>query len=175
MSVGEGVAALNATRTAVVEQQQRALAAADRLDQAAARLAAVIGTSPNPNARAAIQCLAFAAQRLREGSRLLAEAVEAIGTYVAVITGGSAAPPVGRPASSPPARAELAPTARFDPAKAAEIRPFVGRDQAIGRLYDADGRPVGELIHSGKGGPGVGGPGARQAKVYIFTTRPGLS
>lgn len=102
MSVGEVVATLNATCADIAEQQQRVLLAADRIDQAVARLLAVVGPSSNPHPHAAIQRLAFAAHGLRDAARLLAEATDRIGTYVAVITGATAGLPASRLLAQPP-------------------------------------------------------------------------
>ncbi|MFB6394986.1 DUF6244 family protein [Polymorphospora lycopeni] len=65
-----------------------------------------------------------------------------------------------RPLPAPGHRSANAPLpSRYDPAKADEIRPYVGRDKAVGRLYGSDGEPVGDLLFSGQSGPGKGGPG----------------
>jgi hypothetical protein len=65
--------------------------------------------------------------------------------------------------STPPPPSALPPTPRFDPTKAAEIRQFADFPKTIGRLYDydedSDGQVVGDLVYSGKTGPGTGGPG----------------
>jgi len=68
-------------------------------------------------------------------------------------------PEPGSPAPAQPSARDLPPPPRYDPAKADEIRPFVGHDKAVGRLYTADGRPASDLLHSGQRGPGAGGPG----------------
>lgn len=39
--------------------------------------------------------------------------------------------------------------------------PLVARQRTIGRLYDASGAPVDELLYSASRGPGAGGPGLR--------------
>ncbi|GAA3735930.1 hypothetical protein GCM10022225_18250 [Plantactinospora mayteni] len=68
-------------------------------------------------------------------------------------------PVVVSAAPVPPKPATGVPAYRFDPVKAAQIRPLTGREKTIGRLYDAEGQPIGDLIYSGKAGPGAGGPG----------------
>jgi hypothetical protein len=99
--VGEVAATFNSVRADLAEQQRRALAAADSIEQAGRRLAAIIGASANPHAHAAVQCFAVTTQRLRDAARLLAEADQAIAGYFALITGGTVPPSQGRQPAQP--------------------------------------------------------------------------
>lgn len=130
------------------------------LASAEAAIAEATHDATSPSATAA-GALLHTAVRLGEQATAHTHAGDHhLAAYQAIVAGHTTGD--NTPARPTPARAASPaqrPAARFDPAKAAEIRPLTGHPKTIGRLYDADGHPVAELIYSGKDGPGAGAPG----------------
>ena len=159
MSAGDVVRELTAMCDDALANAQRLLALADATTREHERVANALRGSRHPLVEQALAQQEGAVRRLREAAQHLARMAQGVAAYITVITGGPYAPAGVSAAGPPPEPASRVPTPRFDPVKAAEIRPLAGREKTIGRLYDAVGRPVGDLIYSGKDGPGAGGPG----------------
>ena len=159
MPAGDVVRELVRIRDDALVNARRLLALSDEITSRRDWLAGLLRGSRHPLVEQALVGQEGVVRRTREAAQHLIETAQAVAVYLAVITGGPSAPVAVLEASAPPKPASSAPAHRYDPAKAAEIRPLADREKTIGRLYDADGRPIGDLIYSGKTGPGAGGPG----------------
>jgi hypothetical protein len=78
---------------------------------------------------------------------------------------GKLTPGGGTTVDPPPAPA-FAPT-RPDPSVIEEIRPHVGRDIAVGRLFDTDGRPLTPIVGPGDTGAAEGLAEPRRSMRFV--------